>query len=1291
MRLAAFMAILAVVADGCSLRPPYLLVSVEDPDGLATGFATLAVGRGPGGLRAIEVDRHSFPLTITVTAGKAGEQDVWVEARDDQDAVLARGRTTAAFRASGTPTATVVLRNACQEDVECAGIGYCTGTKRCISAVCGCVESQCGDGFHDLLLEECDDGNADSIDACTAVCTQATCGDGYVWAGVEVCDDGNRQSGDGCRSDCQKLEVCGDGVVDDGEDCDDGNANPNDGCYAKARTVDAAGCRRVTWTAALVLGLGQSGGRPTATAYSPTAAAVDRLGDIFILDSSGVSRIDHATGMTSTVAKDLRGVGIDIDGHDNLFVADTDNNRVWYIDTGTGIMSGAAGIGVEGSDGDGGPARDAQLSWPRDVAVDGVGGYYIADSGNHRIRHVDGASGVITTFAGTGVVGSSGDNGPAINATLDEPTSVAVDLSGNVYFVDRTSSRVRRVDHRTLLISTVAGNGLSGYAGDGGPATMARLAYPWGLATDADGALYVSELNSARIRKVDVASGIISTVAGNGTGGFFGDGGPATAASLSGAMGVTVAADGSLLIADTGNDRLRRVDALTQLITTVAGNGRATFAGENVPATSSLLNVRVSGITVDGQGSLWAADNIVCNIRRVDGATGLVSTACGSNICGFAGDGGSALDAQVSRPADVAAGPAGDIFIADDGNSRIRCIDGQTGIITTIAGNGMPGFSGDAGPAVDAQLSMPRRIAVDGQGHVLVADAGNSRVRVIDLATGTISTWAGNGSFSTSGDGGLAVDAGLGDIAGLACDRIGNLFIGDGTAPRVRRVDHQTGIIDTVVGDGTVGFFGDGGPAALAQLSRVSALTIDTQNRLLIGDGERIRRVDIATGVISTIAGNGNAGFLGDGGPALDAELWPPDALAADGLGNIFVASRMFGTVRKVDAVTGIITMYAGRFDGEDGEFAKAALGTPMSFTDLPDGNLIIGDGTSSRVRFARFDVGVLQTVAGYPTNAIDEQVPNSSARYSRLFYDAAGVQFVGSQNAVWVTERQGHTIRRIQLVSPSNTATWTVETVAGALQRQTCCNYAADPDGCMAAVDPPTGCDDDTPGLVDGPLAQARFDGPSGMAYDSAVDVIYLADSGNHVIRKLDLANNTVSTVAGIPRYRGFYGEEVDAAQALFDGPQAVAIGPNAARANGSLYIADTDNHRVRRLDLDSMMISTVIGDGVPASSGIGVPARYFPVDSPQGLVVDRFGNLFVTSRNAVREIYAGDDGVATGDDPVNTIYGRTPRENWPEPATFCLTGIGLAPDSVDDSALYFLDACQGFLVKLTRALALP
>jgi sugar lactone lactonase YvrE len=608
----------------------------------------------------------------------------------------------------------------------------------------------------------------------------------------------------------------------------------------------------------------------------------------------------------------------------------------------------------------GAPAITQVIDQPSSVVPDGAGGFYVSSSSQSRVYKVA-ANGAMSSVAGNGTTGFSGDGGLAISAQLNHQGGVAVDAAGNLYIADTSNNCIRKVASGGV-ISTIAGIGTSGFSGDGGPATSAQLYLPSSVAVDAAGNLYITEFSS-RIRKV-TSGGVISTVAGNGTRGFSGDGGPATSAQVFGPSSVAVDVAGILYIADTGNHRIRKVTP-DGVISTVAGNGTAGFSGDGGPATSAQLGFPL-GVAVDAAGNLYVAD-VPSHIRRVT-PDGVISTVAGNGTGGFSGDGGPATSAQLYVPSSVAVDAAGNLYIADQRNSRIRKVT-RGGLISTVAGTGT--ISGDGGPATSAQLNSPGGIALDVAGNLYIADSSNNRIRKV-TADGVISTVAGNGILGFSGDGGPATWARLNSPYGVAVDVAGILYIADTGNSRIRKVTAD-GVISTVAGNGIWGFGGDGGPATSAQLNSPDGVAVDWGGNLYIADSTngRIRKVN-AGGVISTVAGNGNTGFGGDGGPATSAQLSFPSGVALDAAGNLYIADTINNRIRKVNA-GGVISTVAGNygntgFGGDGGLAISAHLYLGASWTDgvAADavGNLYIADSGNSRIRKVTAD-GVISTVAG--------------------------------------------------------------------------------------------------------------------------------------------------------------------------------------------------------------------------------------------------------------------------------------------------------------------------------------
>ena len=511
---------------------------------------------------------------------------------------------------------------------------------------------------------------------------------------------------------------------------------------------------------------------------------------------------------------------VTVDAEGMVYIADTGNHRIRRVNP-DGTLITVAGTGAHGYTGDGGPAEYARLNAPHGVTVDTQGVVYIADTGNHRIRRID-LNGVISTFAGTGQEGYSGD-GPATQASLSAPHDVAVDTEGNVYIADTYIHFVRVVDsdgmirtpppagyayphsvavdtsgnvyitdtghqrvlrmNREAVVTLFAGKG--GFWGDGGPAALAGLSAV-DVAVDIQGNLYVAEGLNHRVRRV-APDGTIATFAGTGDPGYSGDGGPARQANLHRPNGVAVDGRGAVYIVDMGRDRVRRVSP-EGVITTFAGTGDSGYSGDGGPAALASLTAP-EDVAVDASGNVYIADTGNLCVRRV-GNNGTITTFAGG---GYLGDGVPATQAFLSA-FNVAVDAQGIIYISDREQHVVRRV-GSDGIVTIFAGTGRPGYSGDGGSATQASLNQPKGVAVDAGGNVYIADAGNHVIRRVS-PNGVITTFAGTGDEGFSGDGGLATYAELSEPAGVAVDVQGNVYIADEGNFRVRRV--------SVTDDGTI-------------------------------------------------------------------------------------------------------------------------------------------------------------------------------------------------------------------------------------------------------------------------------------------------------------------------------------------------------------------------------------------------------------------------------------------------------------------------------------------------------
>ena len=671
-----------------------------------------------------------------------------------------------------------------------------------------------------------------------------------------------------------------------------------------------------------------------------------------IIDTVAGGGIGDGGPGTSAVLNLPRGAAVDSSG--NLYIADTNNHRVRKVTAATGLISTVAGIGGNGGyNGDNIAATSAMLLSPSSVAVDQSGDIYIADTSNQRIRKVTAATGLISTVAGTGGNGGyNGDNIAATSAMLLHPFSVAVDSSGNLYIADVDNHRIRKVIAATGVITTLAGTGSQGNIGDNIAATSAFLGGPSGIVLDAFGNVYIADAGTDRIRKVTTATGIITTVAGTGVYGYNGDNISATSATLGHPSGVALDALGNLYIADQSNDRIRKVTAATGLISTVAGTGTPGYNGDNIAATSAALSAPLS-VAFDSSGNLYVVEQLNHRVRKVAATTGVITTVAGSVSSNSSGDGAAALNARLNSPQDVTVDSTGNLYVADQDNHRIRKVMIGTGVITTVAGTGAQGYNGDDIAATSATLNRPNGVAVDSVGNLYILDNGNYRIRKVSAATGIITTAAGPaGICDATGSGTASCNP-----VGVALDSSGNLYFADTAVHRIRKVTIATGVVSTVAGTGQAGYNGDDIAATSATMNTPTGIAVDSSDNLYFADTHNfsIRKVSAVTGVITRVAGIGGPplGITRDNIAATSFTLTNTYAVKADSSGNLFITDS--NHIRKVTAATGILTGVAGNgapgYDGDGQAASTATLNSPKGVAVESSGNLYISDTGNNRIR----------------------------------------------------------------------------------------------------------------------------------------------------------------------------------------------------------------------------------------------------------------------------------------------------------------------------------------------------
>lgn len=659
---------------------------------------------------------------------------------------------------------------------------------------------------------------------------------------------------------------------------------------------------------------------------------------------------------TSAALGNIQNIAYDAAG--NLYLADIVDHRIRKIDT-AGNITTFIGNGTAGYSGDGGPASAALISRPHGILFDPAGNMIFSDRGNHRIRKVTPA-GIIQTIAGNGTLGYSGDGGPATAATMYEPGGLALDAAGNLYIAEVGNTVVRRVTTNGI-ITTIAGTGVNGYNGDGIPATTAQLNAPRSVVVDASGNVYIADTQNFRVRKVDT-SGTITTIAGNGLQGFTGDGGPATLARIGGIRGLIFDASGNLLVSNGPRSLVRRVNLSTGIITKVAGLIPG-FSGDGNNALSTLFGQGMTGMLFDSFNNLLVGDGMNARVRKIDALSQIVTTIAG----GFIGDGNQATMAAFNQPHSVDLDASGNIYVVEAQGYRVRKID-ATGTTTTIAGNGFNDYSGDGGPATSASIEIGATgVAVDASGNVLLADFNNCAIRKINTA-GIITTIVGNGNCAYSGDGGPASAATVNGPADPTFDAAGNLFFADIDNCVVRKVN-TSGTITTVAGNGVCGFGGDGGPATVASLNLPRGIALDAAGNIYIADTDNVRIRKVSTsGIITTIAGDGNENFSGDGGPATSASLSGPFDVEVNASGTLYISDTFNLRIRQVDA-SGIITTVAGDgeccYSGDGGAAANARMTVPNGLALDAVGNLYFTDDNVYRIRKIAFEPSQAASVLG--------------------------------------------------------------------------------------------------------------------------------------------------------------------------------------------------------------------------------------------------------------------------------------------------------------------------------------
>lgn len=1086
-----------------------------------------------------------------------------------------------------------------------------------------CVPARCGDGVVDDG-EACDDGLANSDvqpNACRERCTFHRCGDG-VRDLEEQCDDGSLNSDeapDSCRRSCA-LPTCGDGVVDTYETCDDGNEASGDGCRADCAKIESCG--------------------------DGVRDENEDCDDANLNPADGCNRCQH-----SVWAREVWVAGKNSTPEYISKFCSAPDGVVYFSDP---VGHRIYRLGKDGT-------FSAVLSniSATNLAADNFGNLYFSE--NNSIHKID-RDGTLSRIAGEQYWGFSVDGTAATDARLNGVRHLTVDHLGRVFFYDGGNKRIRMIDEDGIL-RTVAGNGTAGAPLDGSLATQTSI-LPVEFDLDLDGNLYVFQ--DEKVRKID-NNGIIQTLFEI----------PRTHTDLGNSFYVDDTGNVYFSESNNGNTstnglKIRQVTPAGGVVH-IAGTTASDISGDGGPATEAGLGgADTTQIHIDRHGTIFV-------LHRAELGEWLVRRIENNEIRTI---GVLQAEFRVETKAEWLHTTLPDVHAVDDGLlvSSTRSISGSSGHVGRIYHIDR---SGDIRLVVDLgnstlspiqEAGSPRGITADSAGNIYISDAANCQVQKFDTH-GVLSVIAGTN----------CVDGPLFFPNQLTIDSAGRLYVvsrntRSSSGLRISRIE-DSGAVEHVAGNGENGFGGDGGPAVLAAVSNSLHIAVDTQDRLLILDEKnlRLRRVN-ADGTIETIAGTGAQGYATEGGDARAQPLHAAKGLAVDASGDIYIselyrllsiqpdgtlsilagvpnraqqtgdggeaqnATGLFGTlsvdprggiysesgyrVRHIDAA-GTIRAFAGTMHpGGPGPFASARLYPPKALLFTPYGILSAGDqGRLLRIDAASRGVHV---VLGYPSAAPEVQ---DEARYAPFLQNASGIVFDPVAHSLVVTERDSGNLRVVQM----------------------------DIDGDQVL---------DEPNVWRNETVYASLLGPSGIAYDTANDDFIIAEQDNHCVSRVSRAGERRTTVAGICGVPGSF-------DGFLNHPTHVLLSP----FSGALYVSDTGNHRVLRIDLDDDHVELVVGDGSISSAGEGEPARLFPVHAPQQLAMDDFGNLYIASSTTVRMIANTDgDDDADGDDVVFTNFGGGERDTFPESNAFCLNALALD----DEGALLVADACQGFLVRV-------
>lgn len=1091
--------------------------------------------------------------------------------------------------------------------------------------------------------ETCDDGDDDNLDECTQRCNAPRCGDGFLKPG-EACDDGNEARDDGCLPTCV-VNTCGDGAVDPAtETCDDANANENDGCSQ---------CRLTKWRAEALGAFGTISRSGTHLLSSAGPISADGAGGFYIAERiyNTIWRYDAKADVFAAVVGGGAGLvaggsvqpAVDV-AEDTVAryvafrairaMAVRSNGQLYFGSTFGSGTEPAFTVGAHGSEqpvvmrvdangrlhrvaGTGvkcaappcvalADARSASLQEVTALAFHPDGSLYIGDF--RSLLRLDLRTETLQRVAGSGaecvIADGCGEDGPAIDARLSRIGGIAFDADGSVLLTDTLAPRLLRIDAETGVIRRLPSNGLS---------------LPGVVVRDANGALFVTDTDTRRVMTRAPGASNLAVFAGNGVSctlsGACGDGGMAVDASLTTPNGLAITTDGSVVIADYNVGRIRTVRG--GVIASTIGNAEYDNVLDGLATTSLAGNIAGT----DPQGRLLFTSQLGAQVGRADPSTyilehmgGRIFASCSAySPCD---DGGDARKAGFGTIVDIAGDTLGNVYVLAASPHRIRRIDNNR-IVTAFAGN--PTVVCDGSISCGGGTTLPTLVYaspadIEIAGSTMYIAEARGVIRAIALPDGPITHVAGTGIPGRSSDSVPATSAQFRCITDLTI-RDGALIVSDRNNCRVLRI--EAGRVTTLVED--AGCVTEDNCASLASGSIVpQSASYDAQGRLNVASGGNLLRYSDGQQTV----------LLGGAGPTYGVTAQgatsPGTAGQVTPLGDgRVVVNAAFGRTTEI-GTDGIVRAITGRIDsGSSGLTMSSDLLRPGRIARVSDGLLITDGAFVKRVRN-----GVLDVVAGIPSGFSGAQA--FLARYRAPMISADAIAYDSARARAYVMSARDNSM--VVITASGDARSWTSEPRAAATAL----------------------------GFVDGALEVARFDGVRGLAYDARADRLFVADSGNHVIRQIG-ADGLVGTFAGVPRTAGFAGDGGLARDALLTEPSAVAVADD-----GSVYIADTGNNRVRRVETDGTVATVLTRE-----------------DAPVGLRFDNFGNLWVTGGRMV-SVMTGD--VNTPPDamsPVVDAYVSSPSEAFPSSIAACLTDVETGED---DASMLVLDSCAGMILRLER-----